>query len=128
MGILATWRNLLRSSSHTAAPGCTLIYDDPNDDDYADDNDGDDDLCALIDHEADAISESVAGSSHLPARIDHVDLRLDLPSTCHQHQDNHFDRAVMMMVAFSSDLYHCVIDFKAAVQQWSRVMLRLFQW
>ena len=38
----------------------------------------DDDLCALIDHEADAVSEAIAGTPHIPARVDHVDLSLDL--------------------------------------------------
>ena len=38
----------------------------------------DDDLCALIDHEADAVSEAIAGTSHIPARVDHVDFSLDL--------------------------------------------------
>ena len=46
-------------------------------DEYKDDGE-DDDLCALIDHEADAVSEAIAGTSHIPARVDHVDLSLDL--------------------------------------------------
>ena len=38
----------------------------------------DDDLCALIDHEADGVCEAVAAASNLPACVDHVDLSLDL--------------------------------------------------
>ena len=40
----------------------------------------DDDLCALIDHEADGVCEAVAAASNLPACVDHVDLSLDLIS------------------------------------------------
>ena len=38
------------------------------------------DLGALVHHEADAVSEAIACTSHLPARVDHVDLSLDLTS------------------------------------------------
>ena len=68
----ATWRILLHSSSHTAAPRFNHVV-------VTNDHE-DDDLCALIDHEADGVCEAVAAASNLPACVDHVDLSLDLIS------------------------------------------------